>query len=141
MSTNGVKSPDDDGSHLDKKRHVKYHLRCLKTFLPQPYTSNDSNRLSLAFFTILALDLLDGLTESTTAAERADYIDWIYTNQHPDGGFRAFPGTDLGERRDDHNARWDPAHLPATYFAICLLLTLDDDFTRFNRDACLSTLR
>ncbi|KAF2222169.1 geranylgeranyl transferas-like protein type i beta subunit [Elsinoe ampelina] len=127
----------NDTPQLDGKRHTKYFLRCLKTYLPQPYTSNDSNRLSLAFFIVAALDLLDTLESNTSPQERADYLDWIYQNQHPHGGFRGFPGSDFGERRNDENAQWDPANLPATYFALCLLLILNDDFSRLERDKCL----
>ncbi|KAG8623644.1 hypothetical protein KVT40_008620 [Elsinoe batatas] len=129
--------PINDTPQLDVKRHTKYFLRCLKTYLPQPYTSNDSNRLSLAFFIVAALDLLDTLESNTCPQERADYVDWIYQNQHPDGGFRGFPGSDFGDGRNDGNAQWDPANLPATYFALCLLLILNDDFSRFERDKCL----
>ncbi|PNS17783.1 hypothetical protein CAC42_3178 [Sphaceloma murrayae] len=132
--------PVKDNPCLDSKRHTKYFLRCLKTFLPQPYTSNDSNRLSLAFFIVAGLDILGTLEDNTTPQERADYTDWIYRNQHPKGGFRAFPGTYFGDLGNDENARWDPANLPATYFALCLLLILDDDFSRLKRRECLTWL-
>lgn len=129
-----------DTPRLDTKRHTKYFLRCLKTYLPQPYTSNDSNRLSLAFFIVAGLDLLGTLESNTTPQERAEYTDWVYRNQHPKGGFRAFPGTDFGDLSNEENARWDPANLPATYFALCLLLILNDDFSRLKRQECLDWL-
>ncbi|KAF4552375.1 Prenyltransferase and squalene oxidase repeat-containing protein 2 [Elsinoe fawcettii] len=132
--------PVNDTPQLDVKRHTKYFLRCLKTYLPQPYTSNDSNRLSLAFFIVSALDLLDALDSNTSPQEREDYIKWIYQNQHPDGGFRGFPGSNFGAKRNEENASWDPANLPATYFALCLLLILDDDFSRLDRRRCLDWL-
>jgi len=132
--------PTADTPKLDKKRQTQYFLRCLKTYLPHPYTSNDSNRMSLAFFIVAALDLLDQLTPNTTAQERRDYIDWVYRNQHPGGGFRAFPGTDLGEHTTEENACWDPANLPSTYFALCLLLILGDNFGRVRRRECLDWL-
>lgn len=125
---------------LDVKRQTKYFLRCLKTYLPQQYTSNDSNRLSLAFFIVAALDLLGSLESSTTPEERADYIDWVYSNQHPKGGFRAFPGTAFGDKSTPQNECWDPANLPATYFALCTLVVLGDDFGRLQREECLRWL-
>lgn len=135
-----ISSQPDPSPPLDTKRHTKYFLRCLKTYLPHPYTSNDSNRLSLAFFIIAALDILDQLVPNTTSQERAEYIDWVYANQHPEGGFRGFPGSDLGISRNEDNADWDPAHVPGTYFALCLLLILEDDFARFKREECLRWL-
>lgn len=130
----------DDDPRLDFKRQTKYFLRCLKTYLPTAYTGNDSNRMSLAFFTICGLDLLGQLEENTTAEERRDYANWVYRNQHPKGGFRAFPGTDFGERTTVENEAWDPANLPATFFALCILLILKDDFARLKRRECLDWL-
>lgn len=125
---------------LDVAKHTKYFLRTLKTFLPTAYQSNDSNRMSLAFFTLSGLDLLGSLHTNTTQEQRTDYIDWIYSNQHPDGGFRAFPGTDFGDRATAQNACWDPANLPATFFALCSLLILGDDLSRVDRQKCLQWL-
>ncbi|TKA63719.1 hypothetical protein B0A49_06955, partial [Cryomyces minteri] len=125
---------------FDTKRHVTYWLRCLKTFLPNVYTANDSNRMTFAFFVVSALDLLDCLVPHTTAAEREGYAQWIYHCQHPAGGFRAFPGTDFGERRSAQNECWDPANLPATYFALATLLVLGDDLERVKRRECLAWL-
>ncbi|GAB7332910.1 hypothetical protein MBLNU13_g04622t1 [Cladosporium sp. NU13] len=97
------------------------------------YTSNDSNRMYLAYFILSACDLLDIITTSTTPAERQDWIDWIYHCQHPNGGFRMWPGTDFGERATTENAKWDPANINATYFALTSLLILGDDLQRVNR--------
>ena len=41
-------------------RHVEYFLKCLRQ-LPSPYTSLDTNRLTVAYFCVSALDLLDSL--------------------------------------------------------------------------------
>lgn len=124
-----------------KQKHVQYWLRCLRTPLPQLYTSNDATRMTFAFFTISALDLLGVLFVKTTPEERAEYADWIYRCQHPEGGFRGFPGTDLGDKRNDQNRVWDPAHLPSTYFALASLCVLGDDLARVNKTACLTWLR
>lgn len=97
------------------------------------YTSNDSNRMYLAYFILSACDLLDIITTSTTPAERQDWIDWIYHCQHPNGGFRMWPGTDFGERASTDNAKWDPANINATYFALTSLLILGDDLKRVDR--------
>lgn len=124
-----------------KERHIKYFLRCLKTFLPSLYTSNDSNRMLLAFFTVAGLDLLGVLQSKTTPEERQGYIDWIYHCQVPTGGFRAFTGTDFGaENRTLDNEAWDPANVPSTFFALELLIILGDDLSRVKRRECLQWL-
>ena len=119
-----------------KEKHIKYWLRCLKTYLPTAYTSNDSNRVTLACFIVSALDLLGVLEENTTSTERAGYVDWIYHCQHPGGGFRAFTGNIVGEE-DEANRSWDPANIGATVFALTALLVLRDDLERVKRKECL----
>lgn len=128
-------------SILKKSAHIRYHLRCLKTFLPAAYTSNDSQRMTLAFFTLCALDLLGALDTHTTEAERSAHAEWIYQCQHPDGGFRGFTGTDLGDRRTERNHHWDPANIAATYFALVSLAILGDDLARVEGSKCLTWLK
>ncbi|EEQ88660.1 protein farnesyltransferase/geranylgeranyltransferase type-1 subunit alpha [Blastomyces dermatitidis ER-3] len=127
---------------LRKDRQIKYFLRCLKTFLPHQYTSNDSSRMTLAFFSLAGLDLLDALDDNLSLAERKGYIYWIYHCQVPSGGFRGFPGTIFGDsKRTDENECWDPANVPATFFALMALIVLGDDLTRVKRRECLLWLR
>ncbi|TKA63773.1 hypothetical protein B0A55_10464 [Friedmanniomyces simplex] len=136
-----MKSEDIMGEpHFDKARHIKYWTRCLKTLLPHQYTSNESNRMYLAYFIVSALDLLGALDSVLIEGERQGYIDWIYRCQHPDGGFRMWPGTDFGAKANRENAHWDPANIPATYFALATLLILKDDFKRVNRRLTLTWL-
>ena len=130
-----------DQSILSKDKHVKYWLRCLKTYLPDHYTSNDSNRMTLAFFTLSALDLLGVLHERTTISERTEYIDWIYLCQHPSGGFRGFTGSNFGDGlRNGDNGHWDPANLAGTFFALAALAVLGDGMERVKRKECLEWL-
>lgn len=97
--------------------------------------------MTLAFFTLSALDLLNALHSSTSDIERATYIDWIYRCQHPNGGFRGFTGADPGRKRDFVNECWDPANLAATYFALAALVVLKDDLRRVERNKCLRWMR
>lgn len=126
---------------FNKAQHIKYWLRCLKTHLPTQYTPNDSQRTTLAFFILSALDLLGVLHERTSEAERAAYIDWIYRCQHPDGGFRGFTGTDVGEARNAGNSCWDPANVAATYFSLAALTVLGDGLQRVRRRECLKWIK
>lgn len=137
MSYNSI----PDQSTFSKDRHIRYWLRCLKTYLPNAYTSNDSNRMTLAFFILSALDLLGVLYDHTTSSERSEYIDWIYLCQHPDGGFRGFPGTNFGDgMRNSENAHWDPANVAGTFFALAGLAVLGDSMERVKRKECLEWL-
>lgn len=127
---------------FNKAKHIKYWLRCLKTHLPTQYTSNDSQRTTLAFFILSALDLLGVLHEHTTSAERTAYINWIYKCQHPQGGFRGFTGTNFGEdKRDERNGGWDPANVAATYFSLAALTVLGDGLERVKRKECWEWLK
>lgn len=122
-------------------RHVKYWLRCAKTFLPEAYTSNDSNRMTLAFFIVSALDLLDLLESKVDTDERDSWISWIYSCQLDSGGFRGFTGTKFGnDIRTSKNQHWDPANVPATFFALVTLIVLGDDLSRVRRRECLAWL-
>ncbi|XWW93995.1 hypothetical protein V2A60_001934 [Cordyceps javanica] len=101
-----------EGSVLDVERHIKYWKRCHGTFLPAPYTANDSTRLTLACFIISSLDLL---RSPPTSQERAAIRKWVLSLQHPGGGFcgsatHAPAGASAGD-----------ANLAATFFALVLL--------------------
>lgn len=97
---------------LDVERHIKYWKRCHGSFLPAPYTANDSTRLTLACFIVSSLDLL---RSPLTAQERNAIKTWVLSLQHPEGGFcgsatHAPAGASAGD-----------ANLAATFFALVLL--------------------
>lgn len=120
---------------LEVQKHIAYHRRCL-ALLPDAFTGNDLNRLSLGFFSINALDILDQLEANTTPQDRQHWIDWIYSCQVPTGGFRGSTAT-----KSPQASIYDAAHLPATYFAIASLLVLGDDLKRVNRKGALDGLK
>ena len=127
-----------------KPRHLKYWLRCLKTHLPNAYQSNDSQRLSLVFFILNSLDILDGLDGNLSREERTDYINWIYACQHPYGGFRGSPTSGQPAKADLEGSRgsvslldgYDSANLGSTFFALESLIILGDDLERVERRQC-----
>ena len=122
---------------FNKERHIRYWLRCLKTHLPNEYTSTDSNRMTFACFILSALDILGVLQERTSLEERKNYVDWIYHCQHPSGGFRGFTGTISGDAGTEAGNGWDPANLGGTFFALCALAVLGDGLERVKRRECL----
>ena len=64
-----------DELHLLHSRHAKYFQRCL-AILPSSLASYDTQRVTLAFFAISGLDLLDKL--DLIAEQRQDIINWLY---------------------------------------------------------------
>jgi geranylgeranyl transferase type-1 subunit beta len=127
-------------SQLNHARHIKYWRRNLKTLLPHFYTSNDANRMMLAVFTVSALDILGDLDAALSTEERQGYIDWVYHCQLPDGGFSPWTGAKLGPLNNDQNRKWDPPHLPGTFFALLALVVLKDDLQRVKRREILAWL-
>ncbi|KOS20858.1 Geranylgeranyl transferase type-1 subunit beta [Escovopsis weberi] len=107
---------EDSKPRFNKAKHIAYWRRCHETFLPSAYTSNDSTRLTFAFFIVAALDLLRvPLTKEHRAATRA----WVLGLQHPDGGFCGSPTHAMPAVAGD--AGRGTANLAATFFALLLL--------------------
>lgn len=132
---------------LDKMRHVRYWLRCLKSCLPADYIATDLNRMTLGCFCVAALDLLGELPSRTSPEDRQGWVEWVYRNQLPDtapgggGGFRGSPATDFGdELRTASNQKWDPPNLPGSFFAVATLVGLGDDLARVKRRELLALL-
>lgn len=134
-----MSSSSPDRATFHKQKHIKYWLRCLKTHLPAAYTPNESQRVTLAFFILSALDLLGVLHSQITPAERTEYVGWILRCQHPKGGFRGFTGTMVGEEHGP--CVYDAANLAATYFALAALVVLGEGMGRVKRRECLEWVR
>ena len=47
----------------------------------------------------------------------------------------------MRERAQEGSEVWDPANVPATYFALAALCVLRDDLSRVDRRGCLAWLR
>jgi geranylgeranyl transferase type-1 subunit beta len=130
--------------NLNTERHIKYWKRCLNSLLPTAYTSNDSNRMTLGFFILSALDILGEDVESLPEHDRTRIGDWILKCQHPSGGFCGSPNhrypdgyyVDVGHGKQ----LMDPANLPATFFAI-LSLGLVERLDQVRRLDCLRWLK
>lgn len=124
---------------METAKHTKYFSRCL-FLMPAQATSQDGNRLAIAYFGLSGLDLLGTLKDFVkTEKDRVQWIDWIHSQQVASGeGFRGSPTFDLGPNpdiSDDARRRYDPANLAATFFALCCLGILGDKdvFKRVDR--------
>ena len=106
--------------------------------------------MTLGYFCIGALDLLNFLEEKIDKQERQEYIDWIYDQQLDQsfgGGF--LPGPYL--RRDHYASQNSSQSIPSgsrpngnlamTYTALLNLAMLGDDFVRLDRNAIRLHLR
>eukprot|EP00730_Choanoeca_flexa_P002544 TRINITY_DN11086_c0_g2_i4.p2 TRINITY_DN11086_c0_g2~~TRINITY_DN11086_c0_g2_i4.p2 ORF type:complete len:345 (+),score=58.81 TRINITY_DN11086_c0_g2_i4:1867-2901(+) len=127
--------------------HIKYFQRCMQ-MLPSFLSSLDTNRMTLVFFSLSGLDLLDKLPEGE---ERQAIIDWIYSLQvlptadHPAGGFRG--STSFGHSFNpscescSHHHEYDGGHLAMTYTALASLAILDAPLDRVDRKAVIQSLQ
>jgi geranylgeranyl transferase type-1 subunit beta len=126
---------NEEGAKLDTAKHLVYHQRCLQ-LLPTQFQGNDLNRMSLAFFTLNALDIFGALKTLTTPTQREHWITWIYACQLPTGGFRGSPATNIGSE-----SVYDAMTVPSTYFALATLLILGDDLGRVERGGALAGVK
>ncbi|PWN18591.1 terpenoid cyclases/Protein prenyltransferase [Microstroma glucosiphilum] len=116
---------------LEVKRHRAFFKRHIQ-LLPRPYTSGDSQRMTLAFFCLSGLDLLGGITESG-AGEAESFREWIWSQQMPHGGFRGSPAVEEPSKSNTKTS----AHLAMTYTALLNLAILRDDFSRLNTEGLI----
>ncbi|XP_059549831.1 geranylgeranyl transferase type-1 subunit beta isoform X2 [Myotis daubentonii] len=74
----GQLAGDCEGERLDflRDRHVRFFQRCLQV-LPERYSSLETSRLTIAFFALSGLDMLDSLD----VVNKDDIIEWIYSLQ------------------------------------------------------------
>jgi len=152
-------------SGFSYQTHINFFLAHLK-MVPIHYKSLDTNRLTMLYFCLSALDVL-GVLDSTldkTRGLRQHIVDFVYAMQvHPHPGradhdrFAAcgFRGSSyLGEPfccghggQAEQAAKagrvnsYDEGHIAATYCALCVLLMCGDDLQRVNKKAVIEGLK
>ncbi|XP_055554565.1 geranylgeranyl transferase type-1 subunit beta isoform X2 [Falco cherrug] len=131
-----------------RERHVRFFQRCLQV-LPERYSTLETSRLTIAFFALSGLDMLDSLD----VVNKDDIIEWIYSLQVLPTedrsnlnrcGFRGSsylgmpfnPSKGLGIFHP-----YDSGHIAMTYTGLSCLVILGDDLSRVNKDAILAGLR
>ncbi|XP_076066537.1 geranylgeranyl transferase type-1 subunit beta [Oratosquilla oratoria] len=140
-------SPREEFTFL-RKRHVKFLKRCLQV-LPSSLTSFDTSRMTVLFFALSGLDLMETV-EDISSAERKQIIDWIYTLQilPQEGqyesshcGFRggsSLMGDSTKMPKSQSVLELDSGHIAMTYTALSSLIILGDDLSRVNKEAVLA---
>jgi len=125
--------------HSDK--HAKYFVRFLK-LLPARLSSHDSTRMTIAFFAVCGLDVLERL-HTLSDEMKKEIIEWVYSYQivpsksgPKTGGFVGSSTLNIANSDENcgtHRYKW--GHLAMTYTGIAILVTLGDDLSRLNRKA------
>ncbi|EAL72213.1 hypothetical protein DDB_G0269726 [Dictyostelium discoideum AX4] len=144
------------GSCINEEKLAKFFQRSLNA-LPAPYTSGLPNHLSLIFFVVSGLDLLN--KTDILEKEKQDIINWVYSRQilpskdNPEinlenCGFRGynFLGQEFCCDKSVHTSEngpleYDLPSTPNTYCALLILRILGDDFSGVNKKAIIDSLR
>jgi len=123
---------------FDRERHVLFFTVALKRGWKNP--SADSMKMTVLYFVISALDLLNALEVVDSKA----VVEWIYAQQvsedaelRMNAGFRVGPCLGFQGKSD---SKYDYATLASTYCALCMLRILGDDMTRVNKAAIVRAL-
>eukprot|EP01100_Stratorugosa_tubuloviscum_P013648 TRINITY_DN6982_c1_g2_i1.p1 TRINITY_DN6982_c1_g2~~TRINITY_DN6982_c1_g2_i1.p1 ORF type:complete len:354 (-),score=148.24 TRINITY_DN6982_c1_g2_i1:55-1083(-) len=132
-------------NQLNKNAHINYFKSCLEC-LPTFAQSQENNRLTMIYFCVSSLDLLD----SINILDKESIINYIYSLQiHPKdpngvGGFRGSPfiGIPFNPFRtcEDIEFPYDQGHIAMIYVALCLLRILGNNYDRINKRAILNLL-
>ncbi len=127
-----------DTLEVDKESHVRYFASSLHG-LPAPYSSLDTNRLTLIHFAVHALDLL-GVWEDLEIQQhhglsKERIVEWIYQSLQVDGAFQG--GTFAGPEKTLYHR----PHIAMTYCALLTLHVLGDDGSRISKESILQHVR
>ena len=130
-------SPGELPKEFSFKRHAKY-FEMMSGCLPSMLEEYDSIRMSILFFSLSGMDLLDALDK---CQGKQQIIDWIYSTLLNDKkslktGFRGFNiGSDFSSIGSQEFCPFDSSQLAMTYTALASLLVLGDDLSCVDRES------
>ncbi|XP_050543420.1 geranylgeranyl transferase type-1 subunit beta [Daktulosphaira vitifoliae] len=124
------------------EQHKKYFRRSLD-ILPSESAMFDCSRLTILYFVLIGLDVLDGL-DLLTEEHKRSIIEWVY-------GLQLVPSENVLDHKCGFMGSTTVIHLKnypscekycesnvaMTYMALCILITLGDDLSRLNKTAIL----
>lgn len=127
---------------FNPEQHKKYFRRSLD-LLPSESAMFDYSRLTILYFVLIGLDILNGL-DSLTDNYKREIIEWVYKLQlvpeqncpeHKCG----FMGSTTVIHLKNHSGyeKYCESNVAMTYMALCILITLGDDLSRVNKLAIL----
>ena len=130
-------SPEEQPKEFSFKRHAKY-FEMMSGCLPSMLEEYDSIRMTILFFSLSGMDLLNTLDN---CQGKQQIIDWIYSTMLSDEkslktGFRGFNiGSDFSSFGSPEFSHFDSGQLAMTYTALASLLVLGDDLSRIDRES------
>ena len=135
-NNNRINSNDDFKFSL----HSKYFARCL-TILPTQTSSLDNSRLTVVFYSLAALDLLNSLPKSLPY-NASEIISWIYSLQLiTDSDVSGFRGSTCSITTRTQPNYYDRVHITMTMTGLLSLLLLGDDLENVDRRKIASSLK
>ncbi|XVE52689.1 hypothetical protein DITRI_Ditri02bG0142800 [Diplodiscus trichospermus] len=132
--------------YFDRDRHVAF-LEMMYNLIPYHYQSQEINRLTLAFFTISGLHLLQALD----LVDKERVANWVLSFQaHPrnkaelgNGQFYGFHGSRTSQFPPDENgvSAYNAGHLASTYCALAILKTVGFNLFSIDKEPILISMR
>ncbi|XP_021295618.1 geranylgeranyl transferase type-1 subunit beta [Herrania umbratica] len=145
-SPSALSSPPSRLRYFDRDRHVAF-LEMMYNLIPQYYQSQEINRLTLAFFTISGLHLLQALDR----VDKDRVANWVLSFQaHPrseaelkNGQFYGFHGSRTSQFPPDENgvSAYNAGHLASTYCALAILKTVGYNLLTIDKESILISMR
>ncbi|XP_061338348.1 geranylgeranyl transferase type-1 subunit beta isoform X2 [Gastrolobium bilobum] len=131
---------------MDKDLHVTF-LEMMYHLLPSPYESQEINHLTLAYFVISGLDILNALHR----VEKDAVANWVLSFQvHPgtkadlnNGQFYGFHGSRTSQFPPDENGvlLHNNSHLASTYCALAILKIVGYKLSNLDSESMLTSMR
>lgn len=122
---------------FEKDKHINYFMKHIE-LMPTQYSGQDTNRLTILYFCVCGLDIMNSLDK---VKNKNDIINWIYSLQIEDsddvGNSGFVGGTFLGSKV----SKFHKSHITMTYTALATLKILGDDYSRVNRKLILAGMR
>ncbi|ONI24310.1 hypothetical protein PRUPE_2G233300 [Prunus persica] len=134
---------------FERDRHVTF-LQMMYQLLPSPYQSQEINRLTLAYFVISGLDLLNSLDR---LVDKDEVATWVLSLQaHPrstaelnNGQFYGFHGSRAAQfpPENNDNGALNPSvsNLASTYCALALLKIVGYNLSSIDSESILTSMR
>ena len=139
MSSTNSDASENGNDAFKFSLHSKYFARCL-SILPAYISSLDNSRVTIAFYSLAALDVLGSLPLSLPYSS-SELVTWIYRLQLVSDsdacGFRGSPCAITS--RSQPNA-YDKIHITMTMASLLSLLLLGDDLKQVERERVASSL-
>ncbi|WOG94806.1 hypothetical protein DCAR_0314103 [Daucus carota subsp. sativus] len=135
-----------DDTEFEREKHV-YYMEMMYNLMPSHYSGQEINRLTLAYFVISGLDLLNALDR----IDREGVISWVLSLQaHPQneadldsGQFFGFHGSRSSQFEANDNGASIPngSHLASTYCALAILRTVGYDLSSMDSRSILKSIK